>query len=423
MNKYIIELLETETTVIVPDFGALMGAGKSLMFNPILKFNDGKLVKFIASKEGKDEQEVANMVAKHVKEITAVLDKGEVYDIFGLGSFSKNADGRVTFKVSQDGSTNNNSDEKPAVEKKVVVEPKQEDKKPEVKQQAKPIIEEKKEEPIKQDKELSKQTPPVVQNVKETPPTNKKEPVKNSPKKEVKKENKASKKTAIDGVQPKKKKKGWIIWLVILLIIFGGGGTFVALKWKEVNIWITSLTSGSGNKDKEVTENKKPEKKKKDKETDDEKLLMLDEGNDSSVNVYKTITDTLEEEPIEDKKTKKEKEKELAKQKKEEEKLKKEEEERMKKEEKEKKKQTKVEESVNASSDLKYHISVGAFSDRSNAEKLVSKLQEAGFSNARILPGRGLAQVVAGSYSSREDANTNLSKAKEFSGSAYVIKR
>lgn len=101
MNKYFIQLFQQESTVIIPDLGALTMTDEStgeIMFLPYLKFDDGKLAGFIAATEGVDEAEAKNTVSKFVREIQAKLDQGESFDIFEFGSFSKNADGEIEFR-------------------------------------------------------------------------------------------------------------------------------------------------------------------------------------------------------------------------------------------------------------------------------------------------------------------------------------
>lgn len=100
MNKYLIELIKLQSSVILPGFGSLMiGNTKTgkIVFNPHLKFNDGALAKFIAQKEGIDAQAAQNQIAKFVREIEADLGKGNTFGIFQLGKFSKNAKGEVEF--------------------------------------------------------------------------------------------------------------------------------------------------------------------------------------------------------------------------------------------------------------------------------------------------------------------------------------
>lgn len=100
MNKYLIELIGIQNSVILPGFGALMiGNSKSgkVVFNPLLKFNDGALAKFIAQKDGIELQAAQNQVAKFVREIDAELSKGNSFDIFQFGKFTKKPDGTIEF--------------------------------------------------------------------------------------------------------------------------------------------------------------------------------------------------------------------------------------------------------------------------------------------------------------------------------------
>ena len=125
MNKYLIEILKIQSSVILPGFGSLMIANSKtgkVVFNPHLKFNDGALAKFIANKEGTDEQASQNQVAKFVREIEAELGKGNSYDMFEFGSFSKDGDGSIVFKMDAKGAiipTDSPKVEKPAIAKKV----------------------------------------------------------------------------------------------------------------------------------------------------------------------------------------------------------------------------------------------------------------------------------------------------------------
>ena len=106
MNKYIIEILKIQSSVILPAFGSLMVANSKtgkVVFNPHLKFNDGALAKFISEQEGIDAQNAQNQVAKFVREIEAELGKGNSYDMFEFGSFKKEADGTISFEMDAKG--------------------------------------------------------------------------------------------------------------------------------------------------------------------------------------------------------------------------------------------------------------------------------------------------------------------------------
>jgi cell division protein FtsN/nucleoid DNA-binding protein len=100
MNKYLLEILKDTNTVIIPGLGALTITNKEtgeMMFMPYLQHDDGKLSAFIAEKDGVDETDAKNIVAKYVREIKAELDKGESFAMFQLGTFSKKEDGDIEF--------------------------------------------------------------------------------------------------------------------------------------------------------------------------------------------------------------------------------------------------------------------------------------------------------------------------------------
>ena len=73
------------------------------MFMPYLKHDDGKLSGYIAQKDGIDEADAKNLVAKYVREIQSSLDKGDSFDMFEFGKFSKNEGGDIEFTTSMKG--------------------------------------------------------------------------------------------------------------------------------------------------------------------------------------------------------------------------------------------------------------------------------------------------------------------------------
>ncbi len=113
MNKYLLEILKDNNTIIIPGLGALTITNKEtreMMFMPYLKHDDGKLAGFIAEKDGVDETDAKNIVAKYIREIKAELDKGESFSMFQLGTFSKKDDGEIHF----DNWTNTSVEEEPS---------------------------------------------------------------------------------------------------------------------------------------------------------------------------------------------------------------------------------------------------------------------------------------------------------------------
>jgi hypothetical protein len=100
MNKYFIQLFLKENTVILPGFGALALLNDKLseiVFLPDLKTDDGKLASYISETEGVDPQDAQNTIARFIREIEFNLNKGESFDIFEFGSFTKNENGVVEF--------------------------------------------------------------------------------------------------------------------------------------------------------------------------------------------------------------------------------------------------------------------------------------------------------------------------------------
>lgn len=92
MNNYLLLLLKDLKTIIIPGLGALTltnEATNELLFMPFLKYDDGTLSKYIAEKEGMEVNDAKNLIAKFVREVLAELDKGEQYDMYQFGSFSK----------------------------------------------------------------------------------------------------------------------------------------------------------------------------------------------------------------------------------------------------------------------------------------------------------------------------------------------
>ncbi len=103
VNQYIKELLDKNNRVIVPDFGAFItrrnaasSDGKSIVFNDILKFNDGLLVNHIIAKENIDITVALQKVTDYIQEIKTVFSQGADYTIEGLGRLNLDKKGNVS---------------------------------------------------------------------------------------------------------------------------------------------------------------------------------------------------------------------------------------------------------------------------------------------------------------------------------------
>ena len=114
IDKYIAELLKTNTRVIVPDFGAFMvksspgSTEKQVSFNDFLKYNDGLLINHIAKKESIVKEEAQKKVKAFVDDIQKELKANKPFKIADLGYLYKDPRGSVRFKAG---------DEKPEEEK------------------------------------------------------------------------------------------------------------------------------------------------------------------------------------------------------------------------------------------------------------------------------------------------------------------
>jgi len=101
MKNYLSDILKETNTIIIPGIGALTMTDRStgeVMFMSFLKHDDGALAKHIAQQEGCEESEAKNIVANYVREIEAKLNAGESYDIVQFGSFRKDNSGDLIFE-------------------------------------------------------------------------------------------------------------------------------------------------------------------------------------------------------------------------------------------------------------------------------------------------------------------------------------
>jgi len=136
MEKYILQILESNSRVIVPEFGAFIVKQKSpltIVFNEFLQYNDGMLVDTVAKGEGIARDAAKDKIEKFVKEITASLEKSGTYNVEELGLLVKNSAG----KISLDSGESDSSVKKPA-EKTATPTPKESEDKAEKKEDSKP---------------------------------------------------------------------------------------------------------------------------------------------------------------------------------------------------------------------------------------------------------------------------------------------
>ena len=385
MDKYLLEILKDVNTIIIPGLGALTitNADKGeIMFMSYLKHDDGKLTSYIAEKEGMDENEAKNLVAKYVREIHIQLDKGESYDMFKFGSFYKN-DGEPDFKswAAMHPSEDDTPTPPPAKEVKedenVLIPPT-----PVAEEVIEKVIEEapKAEEKIEEPKAVTPaplvDKKPRVENTYTPPKPEEKEL--NILEKEEKEATaaKLEKLRQEQEDQKKKKKRGagfYVLTALIVLLI--GGGTFFGLNYNEYKQHIPFLADN--NNHSEETETSPSEEMEEILNGESEEEMV-----ESEVEAIEG-TDIEEEEVIE----------------------------------------IPVEEEItptfNNGQDLPFHIIAGAFSSESNANRLGEKLSSEGH-KVKVGKGRGMHLVSVKSFATRAEAQSGLTSLKDVAPNGWI---
>lgn len=189
-NQFLSKLIESNTRVILPDFGAFLVKDDStgvfkpenVTFSPFLRYNDGVVEDYLSTemKVGKDQ--AREQLVKFIDEIRETLQANKSYPIQGLGSLQVDSRGSIQFTTSTTQSST------PAVSKqqKTPVAKTAGDK------VEKPVLETKPEEPVKPEAKLKdkldpgQSAPNAVTKPKETTTklTGKTEPSKPLPVKE-----------------------------------------------------------------------------------------------------------------------------------------------------------------------------------------------------------------------------------------------
>lgn len=104
MEKYILQILENNSRVIVPDFGAFIVKQKSpltIVFNEFLQYNDGMLVDTVAKGEGIGRDAAKEKIDEFVKTIISSLDKKGSYPLNDLGILVKGSSGKISLDTTK----------------------------------------------------------------------------------------------------------------------------------------------------------------------------------------------------------------------------------------------------------------------------------------------------------------------------------
>ena len=104
MEKYLIELLESNNRVIVPDLGAFIirqQEPRELVFNDLLAFNDGMLTAHIKQEEGISMSKAQVRIEEYVDQVKKVLTKGDIYHLENLGYLKMDDSSKIEFSVTR----------------------------------------------------------------------------------------------------------------------------------------------------------------------------------------------------------------------------------------------------------------------------------------------------------------------------------
>ena len=384
MDKYIIELLDTNTRVIVPDFGAFIIKQKEprlIVFNEFLRYNDGLLIEYVAKSENIDKEAAKKKVIEYVDKAGKDLKDNNEHLISGLGKLVKESTGKITFEEKSD-STKKDSKKEP---KKVA----------DTKEEKKVKADEIKKETIKKEdvaKKVSKPEPvkpPEEKEVKKVPPekpvekkpdasvaqkeakkeivTKKVEKPKEEPKVRPKEEHKL-RPTVYQKTEIRKKKKSnsqILVWIILILVI-----NAAIISWFVFNDEIRGLFETQP-EDISILEEQPDDQSTDAVDGQEETTVTGDAGiEEKSADVQRPATTEPEAAP-------------------------------------------EIEEESISLSEKRYYIVAGCFREENNADALVTKLTQKGYDAEKFGKIGNLHAVSYASFIDRAEAQNQLRKIRE----------
>jgi nucleoid DNA-binding protein len=130
MKEFIVKALDVNATTIIPNLGAFMRMGKSVLFNEFLKYDDGKLANFIAEQKSIEVAQAKEEVSQFSKSLTSDFETGKSVFFEGIGELKKE-DGKLKLEPITSSETIVNPEvKKEEVLPEVVAPPKIEEFKP-----------------------------------------------------------------------------------------------------------------------------------------------------------------------------------------------------------------------------------------------------------------------------------------------------
>lgn len=418
MNKYIIDFLKQEGRVIIPDFGCLsLSDNGKFVFNSYIKFDDGKLYAYICEQSGADNQDVINKVSAWARELRAQVNTGIDFELVGLGAFYKSGADEIDFRSGTPShETNEQSvpeqptppvEQVPEIEDvPTVSEPTKTDESKHLKNIYIPPVDDVKEEKTTNtsledvlgktetadEEKVEQMSQPQATPEPIAEPESPQEPhpetiiekveevqVEKAPQIQSKTSSDAAKKT--DSNKPAaqevtvNRKRGVFFYInIFLLLLIIGLSVFAYLYTDEISRWL-GIT----------TENVLPEPKTNEDSLD---ASNINQKENTELNVEDAISEIIEETevvPVD---------------------------------------QPIIEQTPAVASGGNFHIIVGTFSIKENADRLVQKIRDAGY-DGKILRSTDIGHTVSfHSYNTKEEATNSIGKASEITGtSSYVLKQ
>lgn len=394
-HEYLIDLLKNNKTVIIPNIGAISNNDSpthQYIFNEYLKFDDGMIVKYISTKEGKSLDEAGDDLDKFTQGFSDLLNQGKEVVIPQIGVLSK-ADGKTVFHCDTNATSGTKISSPPIEEKKVepMVEKKPD---PVIEKKIEPIIEkepdpviEKKVEPIIEKKPepiVEKKSEPVVEKIPDPIIEKKVEPVVPATPETKNEKRKIS--------QPKPKKKRKLVWIILIIILLGGGGTAGFIFKDQLMEMVGMNETTASNDDKKENGEKSDDKEELKEEVASEETPVeeatTEEEAESSENATETVEEVMEEPIVE-----------------------------------EKVEEIKAPVQVASSSPGNYYIIVGCYTNQTNANNMISKVSAAGMSPVNVGTFNSLIHIAAGTASDMQGALQQLNAVKGTFPSAWIMKQ
>jgi nucleoid DNA-binding protein len=100
MEKHIQYLLNTNLRIIIPDFGAFIIRQKEplvIVFNELLRYNDGLLIDYLARHENIEKDMAKHQVTEYTENLVKALESGKEVNLEGIGTLHKTGEDKIEF--------------------------------------------------------------------------------------------------------------------------------------------------------------------------------------------------------------------------------------------------------------------------------------------------------------------------------------